>query len=199
MISYIKWTIIDIDFSYLTVLTSWWVWYDILINELTFSKLTKNDEVELFIYHYRTENLETLFWFLEIDEKIVFSEIIKISWVWWKVGLSILSIWLNNLFQAINNEDSNMIQSIKWIWKKMSEKIILEMKDKKFNLKTLDFDTKKEKLQVNLNKDLMTSIKETLVNMWYNYKQVESALQNLPDDLEREVWVILPFLIKELS
>jgi Holliday junction resolvasome RuvABC DNA-binding subunit len=69
----------------------------------------------------------------------------------------------------------------------MSEKIILEMKDKKFNIKALEFDTKKEKSQINLSKDLMTSIKETLVNMGYNYKQVENALQNLPSDLEREV------------
>jgi hypothetical protein len=38
-----------------------------------------------------------------------------------------------------------------------------------------------------------------LVNMGYNYKQVENALQNLPSDLEREVWVILPYLIRELS
>jgi hypothetical protein len=45
----------------------------------------------------------------------------------------------------------------------------------------------------------MVSIKETLINMWYNYRQVENALQNLPDNIKMEVWTILPFLIKELS
>lgn len=197
MISYIKWKVINLDFSFVTILTNWWVWYDILINELTFSKLKIDEEVELFIYHYRTENSENLFWFLNFNEKSIFSEIIKISWIWWKVALSILSIWVNNLVSAIQNEDTNMISSIKWIWKKMSEKLILEMKDKKFLSSVENIDPKKENNSI--NKDLFASIKETLVNMWYNGKTVENALLNLPSDIKKEVWEILPYIIKELS
>jgi Holliday junction resolvasome RuvABC DNA-binding subunit len=37
------------------------------------------EEVELFLYHQKTENSEALFGFLEKDEKRVFSELIKIS------------------------------------------------------------------------------------------------------------------------
>jgi hypothetical protein len=47
----------------------------------------------------------------------------------------------------------------------MSEKIILEMKDKKFSINTSNFDIKKEKPLNQINKDLMVSIKETLINM----------------------------------
>lgn len=197
MISYIKWKVIDLDYSFVTILTNWWVWYDILINELTFSNLKIEEECELFIYHYRTENSENLFWFLNFNEKSIFSEIIKISWIWWKVALSILSIWVNNLVSAIQNEDTNMISSIKWIGKKMSEKLILEMKDKKFLSNIENTDPKKENNSI--NKDLFASIKETLVNMWYNNKTVENALLNLPSDIKKEVWEILPYIIKELS
>lgn len=197
MISYIKWKVITLDYSLVTILTSWWVWYDILINELTFSKLKLDEENELFIYHYRTENSENLFWFLNLDEKSFFSEIIKISWIWWKVALSILSIWINNLVSAINNEDTNIINSIKWIWKKMSEKIILEMKDKKILLTVDNIELKKENNV--LDKNLFVSIKETLIWMWYNNKTVENALLNLPKDIEKDVWVILAYMIKELS
>lgn len=197
MISFIKWKVISLDYTNTTILTSGWVGYDILINELTFSKLKIEEEAELFIYHYRTENSENLFWFMNSNEKSFFSEIIKISWIWWKVALSILSIWINNLVSAINNEDTNIISSIKWIWKKMSEKIILEMKDKKILWSIESLDPKKENNSI--NKDLFASIKETLVNMWYNNKTVENALLNLPSDIKKEVWEILPYIIRELS
>jgi len=196
MISYIKWTIIELESNYTTILTSGGVWYDILINELTFSKLINNSNTELFIYHYKTENSESLFWFLDKAEKIFFQEIIKISWIWWKVALSILSIWLNSLYQAINNEDLNKISSIKWIWKKMSEKFILEMKDKKFDI---NFNNNTENNKPHLDKNLFESIKNTLTNMWYKPKDIDEVLLNLPKDLEQDIKTILPFVIKKLS
>jgi len=45
----------------------------------------------------------------------------------------------------------------------MSEKLILEMKDKKFLSSVENIDPKKENNSI--NKDLFASIKETLVNM----------------------------------
>ena len=134
MISYITWKIIDLDFTNMTILTNSWVWYEVLINELTYSKLATIEEVELFIYHYKTENSENLFWFIEKEEKKVFSELIKISWIWWKVAMQILSLWVERLIMAIKWEDNKTIESVKWVGKKMAEKIILELKDKEFSI-----------------------------------------------------------------
>ena len=52
MISYIKWKIIDLEFNSVTILTNSWVGYELGINELIYSKLSLEEETELFVYHH---------------------------------------------------------------------------------------------------------------------------------------------------
>jgi Holliday junction resolvasome RuvABC DNA-binding subunit len=54
MISYIKWKIIELDFNNITVLTSQDIGYEIHINELTYSKISIEKDIELFVYHHIT-------------------------------------------------------------------------------------------------------------------------------------------------
>lgn len=197
MISYLRWKVILLDFNELTILTSGWVWYQVLINELMYTKLVLEEEVDIFIYHHRTENSENLFGFLDIENKKIFSELIKISWIGWKVAMQILSLWPTRLISAIHGQDNKTIEGIKWIWKKMAEKIILELKDKIFGIE-INKEVKNEKGEITISWDLFNSIKETLVNMWYNPKNIEKILQNLPEDLN-DAWKIIPYVIRELS
>lgn len=196
MISYITWKIIDLDFTNISVLTVGWVWYSIWINELTYSKLVFNSEVSLYVYHHITEWYQSLFGFIEREEKKVFTELIKISWVGWKVAMQILSIWIDRLIMAIEWEDNKTIEWVKGIWKKMAEKIILELKDKDFwiNLSNRDIISKANSIPW----DLYTSIKSTLTNMGYNPRDIDRVLSQLPDDM-KDAWNIIPYVIKELS
>ena len=178
MISYIKWKIIDLEFNSVTILTNSWVGYELGINELIYSKLSLEEETELFVYHHKTENSENLFAFTNKTEKKLFSELIKISWIWGKVAMQILSLWVDLLISSAKLGDNKTIESIKWIWKKMAEKIIIE--------------------PIFIEEDLFSSIKSTLTNMWYNQKDVENILRELPEDLT-DAGTILPYAIKHLS
>jgi len=198
MISYLKWNIIELDFSKVSILTSGGVWYEVFINELIYAKLSLKEIAELFIYHHRTENSQSLFWFIEKDEKDIFTQLIKISWVGWKVAMLILWLWINRLVEAISYEDNKTIESIKWIGKKMAEKIILELKDKDFWISLWDVKKSWENTNNKLNKNLFSSIKDTLVNMWYVWKDIENILKHLPEWMD-EAWDIIPYIIKELS
>ncbi len=198
MISYLKWEIIKADTNFVTILLNSWIGYDVLINEITYAKIKIWEEIELHIYHHITEWNQNLFWFLEEKEKEIFKELIKISWIWWKVALSILSIWISRLVLAVNEEDKKTIEQIKWIWKKMASKIILELKDKDF-IKSFTpikwLETKSENI---LDKENYNKIKTTLVSMWYNWKDIEKLLDTLPE------WInttekIIPYIIKNLS
>lgn len=196
MISYLKWEIIDLDFHNLTILTSGGVGYEVGINELTYSKLWVASEVWLHIYHHITENNQSLFWFLELEEKKIFSELIKISWVWGKVASQILSLGMERLIMAIHSEDNKTIEWIKWIGKKMAEKIILELKDKDFWIAISSSDTM---VKANtISADLQSSIRSTLVNMWYNPRDIDRVLGMLPEWMEN-AGDIIPYVIKELS
>lgn len=195
MIWYINWKIIDLDFTHVTVLTNSWLGYDVWINELIYSNLALNEEVSLFVYHSISENYESLFWFIDKSEKKIFTELIKISWIGWKVAMQILSLWTDRLSIAIKNEDNKTIESVKWVWKKMAEKIIIELKDKEF-LNDIKISNPNKKQSI--SPDLHSSIKSTLTNMWYNPRDIDNILSELPDDLT-ETKDIIPFVIKNLS
>lgn len=196
MISFINWKVIDLDFTNVSVLTQGGVWYDIWINELTYSKLWVDSEISLYIYHHITEGNQSLFWFIEKEEKKVFSELIKISGVGGKVAMQILSLWIERLIIAIEWKDNKTIEWIKWIWKKMAEKIILELKDKDFGISVSSTDTIKKANTISW--DLRASIKSTLTNMWYTPRDIDRVLSELPESMDN-AWVIIPYVIKELS
>ena len=196
MISYLKWEIVELDFLSVTILTSGGVWYSVWINELTYSKLLLNSDVEMYIYHNISEWHQALFGFIESEEKKIFSELIKISWVGWKVAMQILSLWLERLILAIQSEDNKTIEWIKWIGKKMAEKIVLELRDKDFWVVITNSDTIKKANSIPA--DLHSSIKSTLTNMWYNPRDIDRILSELPDWINN-AWEIIPYVIRELS
>jgi len=196
MISYLKWKIVELDFLSLSILTDSWVWYEVWINELTYSKIALNSDVELFVYHHITEWNQSLFGFLESEEKKVFTELIKISWVWWKVAMQILSLWIERLLLAISWEDNKTIESIKWIGKKMAEKIIIELRDKDFWISIKSSQNIKKANSISW--DLHISIKSTLTNMGYNSRDIDKVLWELPDWIN-DAGKIIPYVIKELS
>ena len=110
--------------------------------------------------------------------------------------MQILSMWTKNLLSAIKMWDNKAIESIKWVWKKMAEKIILEFKDKDFWAE-ISFE-ENATLPSFIDENLFASIKSTLTNMGYNPKDVENILRNLPEDLT-DAWSIIPFVIKNIS
>lgn len=198
MIAYISWKIIDITKNSVIILTNSWLGYEVLINEITYSKVCLEENIDLFLYHSISENGQNLFWFIEKEERAIFEELIKISWIGWKVALNILSVWIENLIWAIKNEDQKTMESIKWIWKKWASKIILELKDKDF-IKNSLYETKKELdgKKSTIPKDLFEQVKETLVNMWYNSRDIEKVLIEVPEE-SKTLNEIIPFVIRNI-
>jgi len=200
MIANIKWEILELDYNKILILTASWLWYEIIINEIIFSKIQEKKEIELFIYHHRTENSQILFGFLEKEEKEIFENLIKVNWIWWKVAMNILSIWVDRLINAIKSKDNKTIESIKWIGKKWASKIILELKDsdivKKYSSKNLSEENQEILENKNISKDY-SDIINTLVNMWYNKNDIEKTLAKLPEHTE-SINEIIPFVIRNI-
>jgi len=194
MIAYITWMIKDLETNSTVILTASGVWYEVLINELIYSKLIQEEKIELFIYHHKTENSENLFWFIEKEEKQVFKELIKISWVWWKVAMQIIWIWIIRLLDAISSEDNKTIESIKGIGKKSAEKIILELKDKDF---WISFEKSEAIKKTRINPSLKASVIESLTNMWYDIKSIEKVLTSCPEEYD-SIDKLIPYVIKNI-
>ena len=92
MIAYITGKILAISETAVTLLPESGVGYEVGINELTFSKLVLREEANLYIYHHITENNQSLFGFETLEEKKLFTELLKITGIGGKVGLQILML-----------------------------------------------------------------------------------------------------------
>ncbi len=196
MIAYIQGKIIDLEQNSILILTQSGVWYEVFINESTFSKLAWESEASLYIYHHITEWAQSLFGCMSLEEKSVFTELIKISWVWGKVALNILNLWWEKLSQAVMLEDQKTIESIKWIGKKMAEKIILELKDKDF-VKHAGTQVSSHTSQSQVTPLVQSQILDTLTAMWYSREAIGKAMQSLPEWMN-DMDDILPFVIKNI-
>lgn len=199
MLSYIKWQIKNIELNSVIVLTESWVWYEIIINELVYANIYDKKDIELYIYHNISENGQSLFWFINFGDRVLFKELIKISWVWGRVAQNILSLWSTRLKKAILEDDKKTIESVKWVWKKMAEKIVLELTDKEIikNFEIENLSSKESTSAVQIKKDLRSEILSTLTMMWYNSKKVEDLLDTLPEWLD-SVEKIIPHIIKNI-
>jgi len=204
MIAYLKWKIINLKNNKIIILPNSGVGYEVLISELCFSQLQTQKETELFIYHHRTENSQLLFGFLEEEEKQIFEELIKVNWIWWKVALNILSIWISKLIQAIKSADNKTIESIKWIWKKWASKIILELKDSDIiksytNINNTSSQSTNSELKTDtkLISQKYQDVINSLIVMWYKKEDIEKTLANLPESID-SINDIIPFVIKNI-
>lgn len=201
MIGYIKWEIKEITDTSILVLPDSGVWYEIGINEITFASLATREEAELYLYHHITEWWQALFGFETLEEKKLFTELIKISGVGGKVAQQILSLGKSRLINAVQSDDKKTIESIKGIGKKMAEKIVLELKDKDFvksHVENVNTENSSNWAQITLPKTLLENITGTLQSMGYQNRDIERVLTQIPAHYN-SVDEILPFMIRELS
>ncbi|MDD5212826.1 MAG: Holliday junction branch migration protein RuvA [Candidatus Gracilibacteria bacterium] len=198
MLSYLKGNLIDLESNSVIVLTASGIGYELIINELTYARLLNEKETEIYVYHHITENSQSLFGFLEKEEKELFKELIKVSGIGGKVANNILSLGIDKLIQAVKMEDEVTITSIPGIGKKMASKMILELKDKDI-FKHANLEIKKEgKTTRKIESSLGSTVIESLTNMGYKKQDIERVLQVLPENMT-SVSEIIPFVIKNIG
>ena len=204
MIAFLQGEVKHLEYTKVVILTSSWVWYEVLINENIYSEIIGQETIELHIHHHRTENFQFLFWFVHLEEKSLFEELIKINWIGGKVALNILSIWLERLVFAVKQSDNKTIESIKWIGKKWASKIILELKDADFvkqyqtnTSESTDSEKWSQAHNVSCNREAHDKVITTLVAMWYNQSDIEKTLADLPESITT-VEEIIPWVIRNM-
>lgn len=200
MIGYIHGKILDISEHMILLLPESGVGYEVGISSISFANIAWRDEASLYIYHHITESGQALFGFESLEEKWLFSELMKISGVGGKVALQILSLGKDRLIDAVQSDDKKTIESVKGIGKKMAEKIVLELKDKDFVKNYIPewVERQESPKQITLPADVRQNIEITLQNMGYQSRDITRVMQEVPEEFS-SVEEILPFMIRELS
>ncbi len=108
------------------------VGYDIAISVTTFTALPpEGNEVSLHIHTQVREDTLALYGFLTRDEKRVFERLITVSGVGPKLAITILSgLPAERLVSALRGQDHAMLTRIPGVGKKLSERLVVELKDK---------------------------------------------------------------------
>ena len=108
------------------------VGYGLSCSRFTQEELPGTGEpVRLLVYHHITDSDQRLFGFNNVEEKVLFEQLITVKGVGPKLGITILSgIQINELMSAIINGQAGLLSKIPGIGKKTAERIILELREK---------------------------------------------------------------------
>jgi len=165
--------------------------YEIQILESFFLKLktnqVSNKNITLWIKQIKKEDSDLLFGFKSKEQKNFFIEILSIRGVGSQISMGILNKFsINELINAIKTQNKKLICSVPGIGQKMSDRLILELKNK-FKSEILFAEEKsKDELVIKdyeINK-MMEDLQLTLQSL--NYKN-------------KEIKTILPIIMKEVD
>ena len=163
--------------------------YEVQILENLFYKLKKNQsstkKITLWIKHLKKEDSDFLFGFISKEQKNFFNEILNIRGIGSQIGMGILNNFsISEFINAINTENKKSISSLPGVGQKMTERLILELKNKFKNELSIQ-ETKNEDEILNKNTKINKMIDDlqlTLQSLNYKNKEINS---------------ILPMIIKE--
>jgi len=164
--------------------------YEIQILESFFLKLKTNQisnkNITFWIKHIKKEDSDLLFGFTSKEQKNFFIEILSIRGVGSQISMGILNKFsINELINAIKTQNKKLICSVPGIGQKMSDRLILELKNK-FKSK-IQFEEEKGKDEF--------EIKDPETNKMI--KDLQLTLQSLSYK-NKEINTILPIIIKEI-
>jgi Holliday junction DNA helicase RuvA len=130
MIGYLKGVLTFKDPTYVIIDING-VGYEVKISLYTFSKVKDLDSCLLYTHFHVKEDAQTLYGFFDKEEKSTFVQLISISGVGPNTAMMInSSLTVEELKNAIVNEEVGVIQKVKGIGNKTALRIILELKDK---------------------------------------------------------------------
>ena len=194
MISWINGDLVDLwqtNQKFFVLINCQGLGYEIQILESFFLKLKTNQisnkNITLWIKHIKKEDSDLLFGFTSKEQKNFFIEILSIRGVGSQIGMGILNKFsIGEVINAIKTQNKKLICSVPGIGQKMSDRLILELKNK-FKSE-IQFEEEKENDEF--------EIKDPEINKMI--EDLQLTLQSL-NYKNKEIKTILPIIINEVD
>jgi Holliday junction DNA helicase RuvA len=149
------------------------VGYGVEVNTQLLSKINHKEEVTLHIYTHVKEDQLKLFGFETAAEKELFVMMLGVSGVGPSTALNLVSLGSNTLIEAVQNAQITTFTAIPRVGKKLSQKIIIDLKGKLGEIKKLDLGPISEQ---------EASLTDALLSLGFGEDQIHQVLSEL--DLE---------------
>ncbi len=194
MISWINGELVDLwqtNHKFFALINCQGLGYEIQILESFFLKLKTNQisnkNITLWLKHIKKEDSDLLFGFTSKEQKNFFIEILSIRGVGSQIGIGILNKFsIGEVINAIKTQNKKLICSVPGIGQKMSDRLILELKNKfKSEIQFEDTnDTDKFEIMDPETNKMIEDLKLTLQSLNYKKKEINTILPIIINELD---------------
>jgi len=165
--------------------------YEIQILESFFLKLKTNSisnkKITLWLKHIKKEDSDLLFGFTSKDQKNFFIEILGIRGVGSQIGIGILNKFsISEVINVIKTQNKKLICSVPGIGIKMSDRLILELKNKFKSEIHFEEEKAKDKFEIKdpeINK-MIEDLQLTLQSLNYKNKEIKTILPIIINEVD---------------
>lgn len=154
--------------------------YRLAIPISAYSKLPSSGSVHLFLSQVVREDSETLYAFLEKEERDLFEILITLSGIGPKTGLAIIGhLDVSGFERAIAAADVNLLSKLPGIGKKTAEKLVIEMRDKLRG-------SKGKTVALSAVDGILGDAMSALLNLGYNPMEAQKAIKAVLEEKKGE-------------
>ena len=141
--------------------------------------------ITLWIEHIRREDSESLFGFVQKEQRDFFRDLLKIRGIGPQIGMSLLDKYsINEVKSSLIEQNKELISSVPGIGKKMTERIFLELKNKI----TIKEEESNKKLNQNEKEEITYIFRDidiALRSLEYPAKDIKKTINLLMDNYSK--------------
>ena len=165
--------------------------YEIQILESFFLKLKTNQisnkKITLWLKHIKKEDSDLLFGFTSKEQRNFFIEILSIRGIGSQIGMGILNKFsISEVINAIKTQNKKLICSVPGIGQKMSDRLILELKNKFKSEIQFKEETAKDEFEIKdpeINK-MIEDLQLTIESLNYKNKEIKTILPIIINEVD---------------
>jgi Holliday junction DNA helicase RuvA len=175
MIGSLRGTVVERNADSTVLLDVGGVGYLVHVTPRTLAELEPTSQAFMHVYHHIREDAQTLFGFLEKDERVAFNTLIATHGIGPSMAMSILATHTPRaLIDIVATNDHGALTLVPGVGKKTAERLLIELRGK-LQLPVLDslIDGK------TVGTSVMTDVREALTGLGYSSEEIREVLRDL--------------------
>lgn len=158
------------------------VGYIVHVTPRTLAELEPTSGVFMHVHHHIREDAQTLFGFLDKDERVTFQTLIATHGIGPSMAMAILATHTPRaLVDIVATNDHGALTLVPGVGKKTAERLLVELRDK-LQLPVLDSLSDKSTAMGSA----ITDVRDALAGLGYSTEEIRDVLRELPADLSAE-------------
>ena len=153
--------------------------YEVQVLESLEKDLDKN-KITLWIHQIKKEDSDLFFGFKDKEKRDFFRDLLQVRGIGPQISMSLLNKYdLKQIFNSIKNGDKELFNSIPGIGQKMTERLILELKNKIAVISNINRDHTEKQNYTELKKEIKNLIDDVdlaLKSLSYSLKDRKKAI-----------------------